>query len=67
MDAGAAELQPEQKITPDPFAALISNLLGNHRRREEMSAAARTVLPRDAAGNVADEIERAVASQETRK
>mgnify|MGYP001251309433 CR=1 FL=1 len=67
VDAGAAELQPEQKITPDTFAALISNLLINERRREEMSAAARAVLPRDAAGNVADEIERAVAAQEGRK
>lgn len=65
VDAGAAELQPEQKITPEAFAALISNLLGNDRRREHMAAAARTVLPRDAAGNVADEIERAVNAAET--
>ncbi len=63
VDAGAAELQQEQKISPDAFAALISNLLGNDRRREQMAAAARTVLPRDAAGNVADEIERAVADE----
>ncbi len=43
VDAGAAELQPEQAISPDSFAA------------------ARIILPRNAASNVADEIEWAVA------
>jgi len=61
VDAGAAELQPEQAISPDSFAALVSNLLTNDRRREQMSAAARIILPRNAASNVADEIEWAVA------
>lgn len=59
--AGAAELQPEQSIVPDTFAALVANLLSNKARREQMAAAARAILPRNAAGNVADEIEKAVA------
>lgn len=62
VDAGAAELQQEQSVTSESFAALIKNLFTNDRRREQMSAAARAILPKDAAANVADEIERAVAS-----
>lgn len=61
VEAGAAELQPEQAVTSESFAALIKNLLTNDRRREQMSVAARAILPRDAAANVADEIEKAVA------
>lgn len=61
-DAGAAELQPEPKIAPDAFALLVTNLLTNDRRREQMAAAARAILPRDAAGNVADEVEKAARS-----
>jgi UDP-N-acetylglucosamine--N-acetylmuramyl-(pentapeptide) pyrophosphoryl-undecaprenol N-acetylglucosamine transferase len=63
VDAGAAELQPEQKITPDALAVLIGNLLTNDRRREQMAAAARSALPKDAAGNVATVIEQTVASR----
>jgi UDP-N-acetylglucosamine--N-acetylmuramyl-(pentapeptide) pyrophosphoryl-undecaprenol N-acetylglucosamine transferase len=59
-DAGAAEMQQEQKIAPDTFAAQIANLLTDDRRRGQMAAAARTVLPPNAADNVADEVERAV-------
>lgn len=61
VQAGAAELQVEQNIVPDTFAALVANLLTHDARREQMSAAARAILPRNAAGNVADEIEKAVA------
>ena len=49
----------ERQVTPETFSALITNLLTDDRRREQMSAAARTILPRHAADNVANEIERA--------
>lgn len=59
-DAGAAELQQEQHASPENLVAMIVNLLTNERRRSQMAEAARNILPRDAASNVADEIERAV-------
>ncbi len=65
-DADAAELQPESKITPDAFAALVSNLLTNERRREQMSAASRALVPKDAASLVANEIERVVAQSQNK-
>jgi UDP-N-acetylglucosamine--N-acetylmuramyl-(pentapeptide) pyrophosphoryl-undecaprenol N-acetylglucosamine transferase len=58
VDVGAAELQQERHVTPEAFSALISKLLSDDRRREQMSAAARAILPRHAADNVANEIER---------
>jgi len=61
-EAGAAEMQAERSVSPEAFSALIANLLGDDARREKMSAAARSILPRDAAGNVANEIERAATS-----
>ena len=60
VNGGAAELQREPEVVPEAFAALIANLLANDGRRQEMSAAARALLPRNAAENVADEIEAAV-------
>lgn len=60
IEAGAAELVQESKIAPDSFGVLVTNLLTNDRRREQMAAAARAILPHDAAGNVADEVEKAV-------
>ena len=63
VEAGAAELQPEPAVTSESFALLINNLLTHDRRREQMSEAARAILPRHAAANVADEIERAVAEK----
>jgi len=62
-EAGAAEVQAERCLTPEIFSPLITNLLSDDARREKMSRAARMILPRDAAGNVADEIERASAPQ----
>jgi UDP-N-acetylglucosamine--N-acetylmuramyl-(pentapeptide) pyrophosphoryl-undecaprenol N-acetylglucosamine transferase len=62
VDDGAAELQQERSASPEAFAALIVNLLTDDRRREQMSAAARAILPRHAAENVADEIERAATA-----
>ena len=62
-EAGAAEVQPEGRLSPETFSALITSLLSDDPRREKMSRAARTILPRDAAGNVADEIERAAGPQ----
>lgn len=58
--AGAAELQQEERISPDSLAALIGNLLTHDARRQEMARAAHAICPRNAAGNVADEIERSV-------
>jgi UDP-N-acetylglucosamine--N-acetylmuramyl-(pentapeptide) pyrophosphoryl-undecaprenol N-acetylglucosamine transferase len=63
VEAGAAEVQPERRLTPETFSTLITSLLSDDPQRESMSRAARTILPRDAAGNVADEIERAAAPQ----
>jgi UDP-N-acetylglucosamine--N-acetylmuramyl-(pentapeptide) pyrophosphoryl-undecaprenol N-acetylglucosamine transferase len=62
VDAGAAEMQHERQVIPETFSALVLNLLTDDRRREQMSAAARTILPRHAADNVANEIERAAAT-----
>jgi UDP-N-acetylglucosamine--N-acetylmuramyl-(pentapeptide) pyrophosphoryl-undecaprenol N-acetylglucosamine transferase len=59
VQAGAAELQQERQTTPEAFSTLILNLLSDQRRREQMSSAARAILPRHAAENVANEIERA--------
>ena len=60
VQAGAAELQREPDVVPDAFAALIANLMANEPRRQEMAAAARAILPRAAAENVANEIEATV-------
>ena len=62
VDAGAAEMQHERQVIPETFSALVLNLLTDDRRREQMSSAARTIFPRHAADNVANEIERAAAS-----
>ena len=62
VDAGAAEMQHERQVIPETFSALVLNLLTDDGRREQMSAAARTILPRHAADNVANEIERAAAT-----
>lgn len=67
VEAGAAELQQEKDLSPEAFALLVSNLLENDRRRTQMAEAARDILPRDAAGNVADEVEKAVAEAAERK
>ena len=64
-EAGAAELQPENKIALETFAALVSNLLEDPARRDKMSAAAAALTPADAAANVASEVERAVSESET--
>jgi UDP-N-acetylglucosamine--N-acetylmuramyl-(pentapeptide) pyrophosphoryl-undecaprenol N-acetylglucosamine transferase len=54
--AGAAELLPEGRISPETFAPLLSNLLADRSRREKMGVAASKLLPADAAGRVADEV-----------
>jgi len=56
-DAGAAEFLEEKTTDPEALALLIKNLLSDSRRRERMAAAAPTVLPREAAGRVADVLE----------
>jgi len=61
-DAGAAELLQENNLSSEAFATLVENLLANDRRREQMAAAAFAILPHHAAENVADEVEKSVAS-----
>lgn len=59
-DAEAAEFLEEKSTDPESLALLIKNLLCDDRRRDRMAAAAATVLPRGAAGLVADVMEGAV-------
>lgn len=63
-DAGAAELIEEKTADPETFALLIRNLLTDGRRRERMAAAAGSVLPRGAAGLVADVMEQGIVTRE---
>ncbi len=63
-DAGAAELIEEKTADPESFALLIRNLLTDERRRERMAAAAGSVLPRGAAGLVADVMEEGIVTRE---
>ena len=58
-DAEACELIEEKTADPESFALLVRNLLEDDRRRERMAAAAASVLPRGAAGLVADVMEEA--------
>ena len=58
-DAGAAEVLEEKTADPEKLSLLIRNLLTDERRRERMAAGARAVLPRGAAGLVADVLEEA--------
>jgi len=61
VERGAAEMLLEGQATPDAAAALISNLLSDSGRREQMSLAIREVTPRDAADRVATVLEEAAA------
>ena len=61
--SGAAEIQRENEIVPDAFAAMVANLLTDTRRREQMATAARNICPANAASNVADEVERLATVQ----
>jgi UDP-N-acetylglucosamine--N-acetylmuramyl-(pentapeptide) pyrophosphoryl-undecaprenol N-acetylglucosamine transferase len=56
-DAGAAEFLEEKSTDPEALSLLVRNLLADDRRRERMAAAAGSVLPRGAAGLVADVME----------
>jgi UDP-N-acetylglucosamine--N-acetylmuramyl-(pentapeptide) pyrophosphoryl-undecaprenol N-acetylglucosamine transferase len=56
-EAGAAAVLEESEITPEILVRLIANLLGDTNRRERMSYAASTLLPRHAAEAVADVME----------
>ena len=58
-DAEACELIEEKSADPETFALLVRNLLEDDRRRERMAAAAASVLPRGAAGLVANVMEEA--------
>lgn len=67
VEAGAAELLPENEISVERFAALLSNVLSDDKRRGSMAAAAAAIMPKDAALNVALETERAVSEHESKK
>jgi UDP-N-acetylglucosamine--N-acetylmuramyl-(pentapeptide) pyrophosphoryl-undecaprenol N-acetylglucosamine transferase len=56
-DAGAAEFLEEKTTDPEALALLIKNLLCDDRRRERMATAACSILPKNAAGLVADVLE----------
>ena len=58
-DAGASEVLEEKNTDPEALALLVSNLLIDDRRRERMSAAVSTILPRGSSGLVADVLEEA--------
>ena len=58
-DSGAAEFLEEKNTDPEALALLIKNLLSDERRRERMALSAAKVLPRGAAGRVADVLEAA--------
>jgi len=60
VEAGAAVMQVEKDASPDEFALLLDDLLGDRTRRESMAAAARSLSPHEAAHNVADQVERIV-------
>jgi UDP-N-acetylglucosamine--N-acetylmuramyl-(pentapeptide) pyrophosphoryl-undecaprenol N-acetylglucosamine transferase len=55
--AGAAEVLEESEMTPESFVRLITNLLGDSRRRERMAEAATTLLPSHAAETIAHVME----------
>ena len=63
-DAEASELLEEKTTDPETFALLIRNLLADDRRRQRMAAAAAGVLPRGAAGLLADVLEKAAGCEE---
>ena len=58
-DVGAAEFLEESSADPEALSLVIRNLLTDERRRERMAVAASAVLPRGAAGLVADVLEEA--------
>ena len=62
--AGAAELLPQRDLTGPVLAARVLALAGDRRRRERMSAAARTLARPNAARVIVD---RAIALVETRR
>jgi UDP-N-acetylglucosamine--N-acetylmuramyl-(pentapeptide) pyrophosphoryl-undecaprenol N-acetylglucosamine transferase len=55
--AGAAEMLLEAETTPEILSRLITNLLDDKRRRENMSLQAQNIFPRDAAQEVVAAIE----------
>ncbi len=63
-EAGAAELLPEEEATPERLVVLISNILTDEKRRLAMAEAAGALDIKNAADNVADEVERVVGKEE---
>ncbi|MFK7851983.1 MAG: undecaprenyldiphospho-muramoylpentapeptide beta-N-acetylglucosaminyltransferase [Akkermansiaceae bacterium] len=55
-EAGAAELVQQDKLTPDSLAKRITNLLANHEKRSEMSAAAKALAVPNAPDQVTKRI-----------
>ncbi len=56
VDAGAAELIPDDECSPQRLRDTVDALLADPARRERMSDAARTVARCDAAARIADQI-----------
>src|SRR5262245_24216513 len=55
-DAGAATVIADAELDPGRLRQLVAELVGDHARLEEMSAAARALARPDAAARVADEL-----------
>ena len=60
VDAGAAEKFLESGTSAETLARRITELLADDNARDHMSAAARAIVPADAAATVADVIEQTV-------
>jgi UDP-N-acetylglucosamine--N-acetylmuramyl-(pentapeptide) pyrophosphoryl-undecaprenol N-acetylglucosamine transferase len=63
-DAGAALIVPTNELDAQRLLAEVTPLIGDGARLAEMSAAARTLAPGDAAGRLADLVLEAVAMRE---
>ena len=60
-DAGAAEILPEDQLTPESLAAVLQRLFEHPAELAKMAAAARSVAVPDAAEKLADLVERVAA------
>lgn len=63
VDAGAAVMVPDAEVEGPRFASLLKELIEDGAMRERMREAARAQKTRDAAGMLADEIERAARGE----
>jgi UDP-N-acetylglucosamine--N-acetylmuramyl-(pentapeptide) pyrophosphoryl-undecaprenol N-acetylglucosamine transferase len=66
-DVGAAVVISQSEATPDVIASHVSALMTDPDRRQQMSDAARTVAPQNAAEKIADELVRLAGTTQTRE